>query len=159
MIFAFAILLALDCQTVKGDRITGRDLAAANLAFAAVNVATDLGPAPLPGLRRVMRAADLTRLAARLGIAIEAPPGEACFERPIAALRPSPAARVKLGPPEVLRGDRVQVQVTAGAAQLGFEAEAASSGHVSEMIIVRNPESGSLFRARVEDKGKVSVKK
>lgn len=158
MILLLAVMVA--CHSLEGDRITGRDLAAANITFVEIDAAADLGPAPLPGLRRVMRAPELTRLAARTGITLSGPIGEACFDRPKTAVRASTTqARLKLGPPEVSRGDRVMVEVAVGAARLAFEAQAESSGHVAESIIVRNPESGKLFRARVEDKGKVSVRK
>src|SRR5258708_22167187 len=156
MLLAFATLLA--CQTVESDRLSGRDLAAANPVFAAIDAQVDLGPAPLPGLRRVLRSAELMRLAARNGITLTGPAGEACFERKPGAVRSTPA-RSQLGPPEVKRGDSVLVEVAIGAARLSFQAPAESSGHISEMIVVRNPENGKLFRARVEAVGKVSVKK
>lgn len=65
----------------------------------------------------------------------------------------------KLTPPDVLRGDRVSVTVMSGAVQLKFDAETESTGHIGETVIVKNPENGRRFVARVEDKGKVVVKK
>jgi flagella basal body P-ring formation protein FlgA len=68
-------------------------------------------------------------------------------------------AVVRIGPPEIQRGDKVAVRVISGSVLLTFEAEAVSSAHVGESVIVLNPESGRRFVARVEDKGKVVVKK
>ena len=62
-------------------------------------------------------------------------------------------------PPDVQRGERVRVQVTCGGVLLQFDAEAESSAHVGENVIVKNPENGRRFVARVEEKGKVFVKK
>jgi flagella basal body P-ring formation protein FlgA len=59
--------------------------------------------------------------------------------------------------PEVTRGDLVQVEVTAGGAHLAFEGKAQSNGTTGTTILVKNPSSGKDFRARVTDKGKVSV--
>jgi hypothetical protein len=68
-------------------------------------------------------------------------------------------APVRVGPPEIQRGDKVEVRVISGSVLLKFEAEAVSSAHVGESVIVMNPESGRRFVARVEDKGKVVLKK
>ena len=65
----------------------------------------------------------------------------------------------RVGPPEIQRGDKVEVRVISGSVLLKFEAEAMSSAHVGESVIVLNPESGRRFVARVEDKGKVVVTK
>jgi hypothetical protein len=157
MTFWFAIFLA--CQTVDGDRLRGADLTAANSAFAAIDPAADLGPAPYPGLRRVMHANELGRIAARFHVPTDAPLGEACFERVAVAKSETQAVRRTSRPPEILRGDVVEVEVAMGAALLSFESRAESSGHIGEIIIVRNPENNKLFRARVDAPGKVSVKK
>jgi flagella basal body P-ring formation protein FlgA len=68
-------------------------------------------------------------------------------------------APVRIGPPEIQRGDKVAVRVISGSVLLTFEAEAVSSAHIGESVIMLNPESGRRFVARVEDKGKVVVKK
>lgn len=60
---------------------------------------------------------------------------------------------------EVGRGDTVQVEVTSGGARLAFESKAESPGRTGEFVIVRNPENGRLFRAKVEAKGRVSIQK
>jgi len=60
-------------------------------------------------------------------------------------------------PKEVVRGDRVVVEVHDGLARLKLEAQAEGSGAAGQTILVRNPASGKCFRARVEAKGLVSV--
>lgn len=59
--------------------------------------------------------------------------------------------------PEVARGDVVKVEVTAGAARLMLEGRAENDGVTGKTILVKNPASGKLFRARVTGKDKVSV--
>jgi Chaperone for flagella basal body P-ring formation len=59
----------------------------------------------------------------------------------------------------VQRGDPVRVEVRAGGVLLGFDSVAESSGLKGEPVIVKNPANGRRFRARVEGKGKVSVKR
>jgi flagella basal body P-ring formation protein FlgA len=77
--------------------------------------------------------------------------------RTIAAGTPLTAAML-VHPPVVERGDKVVVEVTSGGALIRFEAVAESSGHIGETIPIRNPENAHMFRARIEGKGKVSVK-
>jgi flagella basal body P-ring formation protein FlgA len=64
-----------------------------------------------------------------------------------------------VAPPAVLRGDKVQVTVWSGAVLLRFDAQAESTARPGETVIVRNPENGRRFVARVEEKGKVFIKK
>ena len=61
-------------------------------------------------------------------------------------------------PLAVERGETVTVEVTSGAAMLVFEALAESPGRAGESILIRNPENGRYFRARVEARGKVSIR-
>lgn len=85
MILALALWTGMSCLPVEGDRILARDLSAAMPAFAAWPQDTELGYAPAPGLRRVLRAAELRRLASRQGLdgsAME----DVCVERPTAPL-------------------------------------------------------------------------
>lgn len=65
------------------------------------------------------------------------------------------AARLR----EVERGERVKVEVTSGAARLVFEAVAESAGGLGDSVLVRNPENGHLFQAKVLEDGKVAVHK
>lgn len=61
--------------------------------------------------------------------------------------------------PLVASGDTVRVEVRSGAVLLAFDATAESAGHAGEGVIVRNPINGKRFRAVVEGKGKVAVRK
>jgi hypothetical protein len=61
--------------------------------------------------------------------------------------------------PEIARGDTVRVEVRSGGVLLAFDAAAESSGHVGEPVTVRNPANGQRFRAVVEAKGKVGIRK
>lgn len=80
-----------------------------------------------------------------------------------AASAPASRERIRTAPrlasPVVLRGDKVQVNVWSGAVLLQFEAEAESTGRAGETVMIRNPENGRRFAARVEEKGKVLVKR
>ena len=66
---------------------------------------------------------------------------------------------LRVPPPDVKRGDKVAVSVLSGAVQLKFEAETESTGHIGETVIVKNPENGRRFVAKVEAEGKVVVRK
>ena len=60
---------------------------------------------------------------------------------------------------EVERGSRISVEVTSGAARLVFEAVAETAGRQGEWVLVRNPENGHLFQAKVLGDGKVVINK
>ncbi len=74
----------------------------------------------------------------------------------VAAGAPIPL-RLLEAPPEVGRGELVRVQSSSGGATVAITARAESSGSTGDTVVVRNPESGKRFRARVEGKGAVSV--
>jgi len=59
---------------------------------------------------------------------------------------------------DVVRGDRVLVEVYSGGAYLKFEATAEASGTVGQVIPVTNPDSQRRFSARVQGKDRVVVK-
>ncbi len=153
----FCLVLALPvgaCVTVDADRILAKDLTAVRAEFASVDGAAEIGFAPRPGVTRYFSAAEVAALARKWGVAADGPSGGACFMRAaLTAERPAPAS------PEVQRGEKVAVEVTSGGALLRFEADAESSGRKGDSVLIRNPETGSLFQARVESKGKVLVKR
>jgi flagella basal body P-ring formation protein FlgA len=60
---------------------------------------------------------------------------------------------------DVERGDRVEVEVKVGAAILDFSATAESSGRAGDSIMVKNPENGRTFQAKIQDKGHVLVER
>jgi len=58
---------------------------------------------------------------------------------------------------DVERGDRVAVEVKAGRAILDFQATAESSGRTGDSILIKNPQNGRSFQAKIQDKGHVLV--
>ncbi len=82
-------------------------------------------------------------------------------KKPLRTLAPGVVIRPQLliEPPQVERGDKVDVQVQSGDAYLEFQAEVESPGHVGDLVFLRNPENGRRFQARVEGKGKVAIRK
>jgi flagella basal body P-ring formation protein FlgA len=60
-------------------------------------------------------------------------------------------------PREVSRGEEVEVRVESGEARLSFIAKAETGGRAGDHVLVKNPENGQRFAARVESKGKVTV--
>jgi flagella basal body P-ring formation protein FlgA len=60
-------------------------------------------------------------------------------------------------PPIVRRGDAVKVEVRSGSARLQFDAVAQGSARAGDLIELRNPESGRIFRARLEERGRAVV--
>jgi flagella basal body P-ring formation protein FlgA len=60
---------------------------------------------------------------------------------------------------DVERGDRVEVEVKVGAAILDFAATAESSGRTGDSIMVKNPDNGRTFQAKIQDKGHVLVER
>jgi flagella basal body P-ring formation protein FlgA len=70
----------------------------------------------------------------------------------------SPVWETSIDPPnEVTKGDRVSVTVHSGLARLTFDAEAESSGRRGDVLPFKNPESGKLFRARVDGPGTAAL--
>ncbi len=84
-------LAAAPCHPVEGNRIFGRDLAAASTAFSAMTPDAIIGYAPQPGARRLFSASDLARIARANSLD---DPGliSLCFER---AAAPLDAAQVQ----------------------------------------------------------------
>jgi flagella basal body P-ring formation protein FlgA len=76
--------------------------------------------------------------------------------RPIAAGAPIWAESIET-PPDVRRGDTVEVTVRCGAANLSLVATAETGGRTGETISVRNNDTKKLFDARVTGRGRVAV--
>jgi flagella basal body P-ring formation protein FlgA len=69
-----------------------------------------------------------------------------------------PVFRLDLIEPfQVLRGELVDVTAIAGAAQLHMPALAEMQGRQGDMISLKNPRTGKIFRARIEGKDKALV--
>jgi flagella basal body P-ring formation protein FlgA len=279
---SFLALVAAACVSISGAHITAGDLARAVPSFAPADPAAVVAWAPLPGTVRVFHSAELERLLVALDPSASTPPGDICFERPVARLSeaavlkamrdalgatakielvevshfPAPAgeivfprgflgssamalwrgfvlydddkkfqiwARVKvrvtvtrivaiealpqgkpirasqvrletvddtpnglvtptaiekvesyiprrtipaaspvwadsLDPPwEIVKGDLVSVTVHSGLAALTFNVESATSGRLGDAISLRNPDSGRMFRARVDGPKAASI--
>jgi len=60
-------------------------------------------------------------------------------------------------PKAVARGEMVAVEARMGAAEVRFEGRAESAGGTGDVVSVRNPSSGRIFKARVKRKGLVAV--
>lgn len=73
------------CEPVEGDRIVAKDLAASLPGFAKLAPDTPIAPAPPPGVRRVFRPLEISALARRYSVDVDAP-GELCFEYPVGPL-------------------------------------------------------------------------
>jgi len=76
---------------------------------------------------------------------------------------PATGLPVPLGPSagarEVNRGEMVRVEVLSGHAVIGYDAVAESSGKKGEMVLVTSPDKRRHLLARVEEKGKVSIRR
>jgi hypothetical protein len=160
MKYALSLLLAMPawaCVPVEGDRILAKDLAGANADFASLDPSAEIGFAPRAGVTRVFQPGDLAAIARRFGL-----PAGGGFER-ICVVRAAQAALARkpafTAPSDIQRGEKVAVEVTSGAARVRFQADAESSGRAGDSVLIRNPENGKLFQARVEGKGKVVVQR
>jgi flagella basal body P-ring formation protein FlgA len=61
-------------------------------------------------------------------------------------------------PNDVTAGEKVQVRVVDGSANVSFEGTALASGRKGTAIPVRNPAGGRVFRGVIEDKARVVVR-
>jgi flagella basal body P-ring formation protein FlgA len=60
-------------------------------------------------------------------------------------------------PPDVHRGDAVSVEVRSGPAHLQFEAIAETSARDGELVELRNPLNGKVFKARLNPDGRAVI--
>ncbi len=58
---------------------------------------------------------------------------------------------------EVTAGETILISVRSGSAQLSFESRAETGGSAGELILLKNPDSGQRFRARVEGPARASL--
>ena len=66
----------------------------------------------------------------------------------------TPVWRDSIDPPmDITKGDRVTVTVNSGLATISIDAEAETSGRRGDPIALKNPESGKVFRARIDAPG------
>jgi hypothetical protein len=154
LVFIAASLRALACVPVEGDHILAKHLAKANPVFAALDADLPIAFSPRPGITRRFRAQDQVQLAHRHGLDVTEALRDVCF----VGAGDAPSARQQADR-EVERGQRVSVEVSSGATRLRFQAEAASAGRTGESVVVKNPENGHLFSAKVQGKGKVVIQR
>ncbi|HSB16676.1 MAG TPA: flagellar basal body P-ring formation chaperone FlgA [Bryobacteraceae bacterium] len=76
--------------------------------------------------------------------------------RRIAAGQPVPLGALE-APREVAGGEMVRVEAASGAARIEIHGRAETSGRKGDTVLVRNPESGRRFRARVIGRGLVAA--
>ena len=81
--------------------------------------------------------------------------------RPVRTLTPgSPIIPAMLAiAHDVERGDLVAVEVKVGGAVLDFDATAESSGRAGDSILIKNPENGHSFLAKIQNKNHVLVER
>jgi flagella basal body P-ring formation protein FlgA len=60
-------------------------------------------------------------------------------------------------PPVVHKGDAIKVEVQSGGARLVFDAVAQSAAGDGEMVELKNPDNGRVFRARVAQTGRAVI--
>jgi flagella basal body P-ring formation protein FlgA len=77
-------------------------------------------------------------------------------KRAVKAGTPIPLA-ILAEPPDVNRGDAVSVEVQSGPAHLRFEAIAETSARDGELVELRNPLSGKVFKARLNPDGRAVI--
>jgi flagella basal body P-ring formation protein FlgA len=107
MIITLSLFLAMSapapgCVAINGDAILARDVATVIPGFAQVPGDFNLGYAPVSGTPRVLRGADLERIAKNRGLDLAGLP-DVCFERPSfipTAEQIRDAMRVGLGVPD-----------------------------------------------------------
>jgi len=93
---------ASGCVAIEGERILARDLAQTVPAFNTAPADTQVGFAPVPGVKRFFHTPELQRLAARYNVTLP-PDAEVCIERVLEPLRPEAvveAMKKALGVPE-----------------------------------------------------------
>ncbi len=105
------------------------------------------------GLRIEKRTGPLTR--EQVAKRIEDVQGQV-LKRPVKAGAAIPVSLLTL-PLAVKRGETVRVEVASGWARLHFEAVAESDAREGDLIALRNPVSGKMFRAKVGANGRVRV--
>ena len=154
LLLFLAVVRAFGCVPVETSHILAKHLAEANTDFAALDQNVEVGYAPRTGLTRVMAAGELAQFARRHDVPVTGRLSNVCF---IGAGESASAS--KPADREVERGEQVAVEVSSGAARLTFQAEAASAGRTGESVVVKNPENGRLFSAKVRGKGKVAIQR
>jgi len=96
------------CETIRGDQISGDDLARAVTVFSAIPGDAIVGLSPLPGSRRVFDPPELERIGKKYGV--QAPPSRACFEW---KMRPLTEDAVRAAILDALQTPQAQITILA----------------------------------------------
>lgn len=107
ILVAVPLLAADPCLQHTADRIRTGDLARAIPQLAALPGDVEISYAPVPGVRRVFRAAEIQRIARKYDVAV-ADPVEVCFEHPMQPLTREAAAEAMRKLPELAKA-RIEV--------------------------------------------------
>jgi flagella basal body P-ring formation protein FlgA len=108
----FFVLEALACTAIDGERILAQDLAKTIPSFLSMEPDVDLGPAPSPGVKRILSRTQLARLATTHEIPTGELPESLCLERKQAVLEPELLlATIERAAREILPGDEVRVEM------------------------------------------------
>ena|GEM_PF-879926 len=127
--------------TIREPRLVASVALRAGEPVPAAQVKTDFYEGPLPREKAFTTIDELTGLLARRDIRAGATLVESLFE----------AAK------DVERNELVTVWIEEGAAHIQTQGVAQWAGRRGEIISVRNPKTGRIYRARVEEKGTVRV--
>jgi flagella basal body P-ring formation protein FlgA len=119
--------------TVTGERVTAREPLAVGRPISRdqLSVESIEGPPGLPDVSQIVGRAPRRLIPA--GITVE----RQWLEDPL----------------DVLRGERVRVEIRSGLARVVLEGQAQSSGRRGEVIGVRNPSNGKILHATIADRG------
>jgi flagella basal body P-ring formation protein FlgA len=108
-----------DCHAIETDAIYGRDLAAAEPAFASISPDAHVSRAPVPGMERVFGPPELRRLAREYGVAPAVFVKNVCFVWPV---EPLTSSAIEQALTKTLAGRQPQIKVISwslGAAPRG----------------------------------------
>lgn len=113
MLLLFCLILeASACTAIEGERILARDLAKTIPAFLAVEPESDFGPAPVPGVKRILSRSQLARFAAAREVVPQDLPESLCLERILAVLDPAVLLlKIEDAARELFPADRVRVEM------------------------------------------------
>jgi flagella basal body P-ring formation protein FlgA len=108
---ALGILLVqvgFGCQPVEGPLVRARDFAAVVPAFSTLSPETEIAPAPLAGVRRVVSPLELRRIADKFRLTLDSAATGACFEQALAKLDAADLLPILKA---VLPGDGVRIEI------------------------------------------------
>jgi hypothetical protein len=110
--YFFGLGVVSACTAVEGERILARDLVREVPPLAGIEPETDLGPSPLPGVRRVLSRAQLLRFMSTHESVPAGLPDSVCVERPLVQLEPEAVENaLRKSARELFPGQVVQLEL------------------------------------------------